>query len=237
MEILILEDHLPLNQMICESLHEEGIFDKIHVASTICEAHDVVASASIDIFVIDINLPDGNGYEFIKTIRGMQQYEHTWIVVITGSVESADDIIRAINVNHFNRYLKKPFSMQQLVEILDELTGLKVIATGEMKRLKIKRKSIDYFFEYDDIIYFETVDKNVYVYTKDDKHTIGRITLNELENRLPERKFLRVHRSFIVNSDYIDYVQKNNNQNQIKVKHHNTLIPIGRTYKVSQDRM
>lgn len=237
MTLLVLEDYVQIRDTIVEAVKDSAIFDKIFTAGTIEEAIEISEQNRVAVFMVDLTLPDGSGHDFIKRIRQMEQYRNSWVVIATGTEESTDDVIDAYNSNRCQRYIKKPFSMKYLVEVLEELSAKKVIDITCEERLRIKRKSIDYFFSHDEIIYLETVDKTAYLYTKTDRHAIGRITLSELEERLPEGRFIRVHRSYIINKDYIDFISRSNSQNQIKVKYYDLMIPIGRTYKSSYDQI
>lgn len=231
MTLLILEDCIDTKTMIVEAVKMRNIFEQVYTATTIEEAREISSSKAIDIFVVDLNLPDGSGHDYIEEIRQCEQYKLSWVVIITGTTESVEEVLDAYNSSRCQRYIKKPFSMSYLCEILDELKSKKVVESTSGAKLTIKRKSVDYFFEYDEIVYVETVEKTAYLYTRDKKHAIGRVTLNELERKLPDKQFLRVHRSFIVNKNFIDYITRTNNQSLITIKHYGNHIPIGRTYK------
>lgn len=231
MTLLVLEDYVQIRDTIVEAVEAREIFEHIYTAGTVEEAINISEDNDISVFLVDLTLPDGSGYDFIRSIRTQEVYRNSWVVIATGAEETTDEVIDAYNSNHCQRYIKKPFSMAYLCEVLEELAGKKVVEVGIEDRIRIKRKSIDYFFEHDDIVYLETVDKTAYLYTKDKKYSIGRITLSELEDKLPNERFIRVHRSYIVNKDYIDFISRSNSQNQIKVKYYDLMIPIGRTYK------
>lgn len=235
MRLLVLEDHQIISDMIAQAVYEEGLFEEIYQAGTIAEAMGYIDSEEVDIFIVDLKLPDGSGYDFIKTIRALKRYEYSWIIIMTGLDESKEEIIESLNSNHCQRYVRKPFDVNDLVDMLEELSGIKIVVSNSRNRLKIRRKSVDYYFKYEDIIYIETVEKMVYLYSKKQKSAIGRIALNDLEEMLPKDLFMRVHRSFIINKDYIDFIKKENNQNLIKVKFYEQYIPIGRTYKTLND--
>lgn len=231
MTLLILEDYIEIRETIVEAVKHTDIFDEILTAGTIEEAIQISEQNEVTIFMVDLTLPDGSGYDFIAHIRSIDRYRLSWVVIATGTEESVDEVIDAYNRNKCQKYIKKPFSMNYLIELLDELAGKRVIECVGQSKLRIKRKSIDYFFDHSDIVFLETVDKTAYLYTEKKKHSIGRITLSDLEDKLPEDKFVRVHRSYIVNREHIDYISRSNSQNQIKVKHYDMMIPIGRTYK------
>ncbi len=231
MSLLILEDNQEIANLIIETVQMEAIFEEVYYASTISDALAIVNEQDISMFIVDIRLPDGSGHDFIKEVRSFEKHKLTWVIIMTGLEESTESIINNYNSSHCNRYIRKPFTMSFMLDTIKELCEMKLVVTSDANRLCIRRKSVDYFFDHDDIVYVETVEKTAYIYTANKKHRIGRITLNELEGRLDQKKFLRVHRSYIINSDYIDYINKQNNQSQIKIKHYEDFIPVGRTYR------
>lgn len=231
MSLLILEQEKDLSESLRRQILSLNIFTAIYQASTIKEAELIAASKNISLFVVDLDLPDGSGHEFVDHIRLMERYELTWVILLANQEETTQEIIDAYNSNHCHRYVRKPFQTAYLAQMIEELSGKKIVLSSEENRLRIRRKSVDYFFDHDDIVFVETVEKTAYIYTVDKKHKIGRVTLSDLESRLDDKKFIRVHRSYIINTDYIDYINKKNNQNQIKIKYYDTFIPIGRTYK------
>lgn len=232
MALLILEGQKDLRALINEQIDGLRIFHDIFHTDTIEEGLRVAAEKDIEMFIVDLELPDGSGHDFIDGIRQMRRYTLTWVILMAEQKETAQQIIDAYNSNHCHRYLRKPFEMTYLTDMVKDLATKRIVASGlEDNRLRIKRKSMDYFFDHNEIVFVETVEKTAYIYTVDKRHKIGRITLSELEQRLGDRKFIRVHRSYIVNADYIDFIKKQNNQNQIKIKHYDNFIPVGRTYK------
>ncbi len=208
-----------------------NICTNVYIATTIAEAERIAESKDISLFVIDLELSDGSGHDFVDRIRMDERYELTWVILLADKEESAQEIIDAYNCNHCNRYIRKPFQPEILVEMIQSLADKKVVISSDENRLRIRRKSVDYFFDHNEIVFVETVEKMAYIYTINKKHKIGRITLNDLESRLNDKKFLRVHRSYIINTNYIDFIKKKNNQNQIKIKHYDNFIPVGRTYR------
>ncbi len=146
MTLLILEDSVDIRDTIKETVQLKGNFNQIYTATTIEEATTISEEEDVTIFIVDIKLPDGSGYDFIKHIRSIDQYKYAWVVIITGQEESVDDVLDAVNTRKCQRYIKKPFTMAYLLEILAELQKTKVVESPNAGKLKIKRKSIDYFF-------------------------------------------------------------------------------------------
>lgn len=82
--------------------------------------------------------------------------------------------------------------------------------------------------KYDDILWVEALENYVIFTTYADKFTIH-FTMKAIESKLPQHKFTRVHRSFIVNTKSINVIE--DNSVIIKTKEGNKSIPIGKSYK------
>lgn len=106
-QILIVEDDKSLNQGIILALREEG--RSLHPAYTLSQARQIWKKETIDLVILDINLPDGSGYDLLREIRQgsavpvlMLTANDLEIDQVTGFSLGADD------------YITKPFSLMVL---------------------------------------------------------------------------------------------------------------------------
>lgn len=106
-KILIVEDDRGLNQGITLALKEEGV--EFFSAFTLAQAQKIWENEVVDMVLLDINLPDGSGYELLKKIRRTSQIPVLMLTAndleideVTGFSLGADD------------YITKPFSLMVL---------------------------------------------------------------------------------------------------------------------------
>lgn len=106
-KILIVEDDRGLNQGIALALKEEGV--EFFSAFTLAQAQKIWENEVVDMVLLDINLPDGSGYELLKKIRRTSQIPVLMLTAndleideVTGFSLGADD------------YITKPFSLMVL---------------------------------------------------------------------------------------------------------------------------
>ena len=92
---LIIEDDENVNRGIAFSLEKSG--KRVFPAITIKEVEKIASKNKIDLVICDINLPDGNGLEFIKWIR--KQY-NTYIICLTALDQGQHRIISTYKQNH-----------------------------------------------------------------------------------------------------------------------------------------
>ena len=87
-QILIVEDDELLNKMLVYNLQSESY--GIVSVETVKEAMEVLKSQQFDLVLLDINLPDGNGYAIAKTIR--EKYSDTIVIFLTANDKESDEI-------------------------------------------------------------------------------------------------------------------------------------------------
>lgn len=105
--ILIVEDDKKLNDGIRLALRDTG--DQFYQSMTLKEAEQVLNNYRIDLVLLDVNLPDGNGIEFIKKIR-----KTSAVPVILITVSNMEiDIVTGLEAGA-NDYITKPFSLMVL---------------------------------------------------------------------------------------------------------------------------
>jgi len=186
-------------------------------------ALEAIARYRPDLLFLDIQMPGMNGFELLEACIEREDISPVpFVVFVTGFDEFA---LRAFDY-HAVDYLLKPFSDERFDEALDHAKGqvLAGMSAGFARKLElllqeyaergasgssagrrfaVKEKDIVAFLEYADIVWFEAAEHYVLVHTKTRSHII-RESMSGLEARLERKRFLRVHRSAIVNVDFIE---------------------------------
>lgn len=107
-QILIVEDDELLNKMLVYNLQSESY--GIVSVETVKEAMEVLKNQPFDLVLLDINLPDGDGYAIAKTIR--EKYSDTIVIFLTANDRESDEI-RGYELGAVD-YITKPFSIHSL---------------------------------------------------------------------------------------------------------------------------
>ena len=106
-KILIVEDNMELLDGLCRNLREEGLV--VYAANCLAEARKYLDSG-IDLCLLDLNLPDGDGFTFCRYLS-----ENTAIPVILLTVrDDAQDMVQGLSIGA-DDYVTKPFHMDVLV--------------------------------------------------------------------------------------------------------------------------
>lgn len=113
-KILVVEDNKSLNRGISFKLNREGY--KVFSSYYIAEAKQILSNQSIDLIILDVTLPDGNGFDFCQEIR---KYSNTLIVFLTACDEEVD-IVTGLDIGG-DDYITKPFSLTILISKINAL--------------------------------------------------------------------------------------------------------------------
>lgn len=177
----------------------------------------------IDLIFLDIEMPEMSGLELLKTLEAPPM-----VIVISAKERYA---IEAIEFNVID-YLLKPVSFARFFKAVSK-------ASTRSKNSNIQpindegvfiRSSLNSFvrIKYDDILWVEALENYVVINTYEEKYTIH-FTMKSVANKLPAKKFIRIHRSFIVNIDKVylieDFTVK------VKTAQGNKILPIAKSLK------
>jgi len=108
MKILLLEDDVILNELIAEYLEELGY--EVVVAYDGYEALDLLKEHTIDIILLDVGVPNLNGFELLEYLKSIGI---TTPAIFITSLNSAKDLEKAYNIG-CDDYIKKPFELKEL---------------------------------------------------------------------------------------------------------------------------
>ncbi len=103
-KILIIEDDISLCDGICIALKSEDfLFSKAHKLKT---ANEILEKENPDLIILDVNLPDGNGFDFLKDLR---KKSNTKVIMLTAN-DLDKDVINGLELGA-DDYITKPFSL------------------------------------------------------------------------------------------------------------------------------
>lgn len=181
-----------------------------------------VMQGDIDVVFCDIQMPNFNGIEFSHLVEGK-----TSIIFTTAFEQYAVDSYKVNAVD----YLLKPISYQRFLQSVQKVLRMKqnalVAETSQVEEfiyVKSEYKLRQIFLN--KILYIEGLKDYVKIYVEDEPRPIlSLLSLKSLEEMLPVDRFLRVHRSFIVQGCKISIIDRN------RIVFDKQYIPISDTYK------
>ncbi len=202
---IIVEDEWLVREELKTLLAEYPEIKLVGEAANVPQAIDLVNKVHPDVIFLDIQMPGATGFDLLE-----QTDITSKIIFVTAYDQYA---LKAFEVNTLD-YLLKPIQKERLAKTIQRLL------TGERAISRISQK-----LGYDDVVYvlvngslkFIKVSllkciiaegNYSYIYYKDRKKELVSKTLQEWEETLPDDYFVRIHRSTIVNFEYVDQVKK-----------------------------
>ncbi len=201
---IIVDDERLARRELRSLLDEfEGI-SIIGEAENLTEAINLIQSNKPDVVFLDIHLSGENGFDLLEEVE-----KNFKLIFVTAFDEFA---IRAFEINALD-YLLKPVNPERLAKTLERL-----LETEDKPEVIVRK------LEYEDRLFIEIGERSgflkissikcicadgdyTHVFTADGKRHLVTKPLKEWEDRLPEKYFVRIHRSTIINLEFIEKVE------------------------------
>lgn len=223
--ITIDDEPLALN-LVSSYVERTPFLELAGKCSSAQQALEIVSEENIDLLFMDIQMPDLTGIEFARTMdkgpkiiftTAFEQY------ALEGfKLDALDYLLKPFNYQDFLRSANKArehFDLVHKAALSDEVPSEQdyLFVKSEYKLIRVK---------YDEVLYVEGLKDYVKIHLQsENKPILSLLSLKNLEGKMPEGRFMRVHRSFIVALDKISAVSNN----VIMIKNNN--IPVGDMYK------
>jgi two-component system LytT family response regulator len=187
--------------------------DLVALCSNAIEAKELLKTEQVDLLFVDINMPDINGIDFVRGLT-----DPPLVIFTTAYSEYAlegfrlnavDYLLKPFSFDDFSRAAEKACSLRELHRMRDEraasVSTIESIdeATDNNDYISIKSDYKVNLVRYNDIIYIESVGEYIRLHLKDGSKLTTLFRLKNMETELPQKNFMRVHRSYIVNIDYV----------------------------------
>jgi DNA-binding LytR/AlgR family response regulator len=226
MKCLIVDDE-PLARELMESyLQKIEELKLVKSCNNALEAFTILQEQPIDLVFLDIDMPQVTGIELLRSLK-----EKPRVILTTAYREYAFEAYDLDVVD----YMLKPISFERFLRGIGKIKQLKQYISSAREEhsqtsfedaylyLKENRQMVKVFLK--DIVYIESLRDYVRVKMKG-KEVITYQKISYLEQKLPQNKFIRIHRSFIVAIDKItSFTPTSVNLEKVE-------IPIGRNYKI-----
>jgi len=187
------------------------------------EALMLCQEKKVDLVFLDITMPEMGGLETAQKLLTLKGRERPLFAFVTARPEMAvqayelqaiDYIVKPIEQQRIEQTLKRVKYLLAHQEVINEMVNNKLKERFDFllekyrnyevysNRLPVREKGKIILLNQEDIVYCESQSKKVFICTEK-KGFLSNYTLNELENRLDNTNFFRVHQAYIVNLNYI----------------------------------
>lgn len=212
-KVLIVDDEALARKLLHEHASKLPQLEVVGLCKSALEAQAVLLQQEVDVIFLDIQMPDLTGLEFLRTLRNRPA-----TILTTAYVEYAVDAYDLEVVD----YLLKPIVFERFFRAVSRAMGQKVLPVkslppipGHPPEPKQSRQSLFVKTDqklvqvnYVDIKYIEGLREYVRIHTVQDQLIVLQ-SLSKLMAALPRERFARIHRSYIINLDFIDSISGN----------------------------
>jgi DNA-binding LytR/AlgR family response regulator len=222
---LVIDDEPLARKLVISHISKIENLELAGECTNAIEAGNFLRTSKVDLLFLDIQMPEINGLQFIGTLKNPPA-----IILTTAyrdfapeafDLDVVDYLLKPISFERFAKSVNKFFDKRlegKTGEVLDsEKASAFIYLKADRKNHKIHLK---------EIIYIESLDDYVKVHLKE-VTLVTRENISSLESILPSGSFVRIHRSFIINTQYISAISSDSIE--IKGKE----LPIGRAFKKS----
>lgn len=213
MKIYICEDDLSQLQYITKIINNYILIENLDMKIKLSTSDPSQILQEIDqeqsVYFLDIDLhSDLNGLELASAIRNTDT--HGYIIFITTHDEMAFETFK-YQVAALDFILKDQGNLKEnIVRVFQTIRQQLMIDADDNDTIAIKLNDRILYINLKTLVYIETLSNHKLVLHAQNKESVITGDLKALERRLPNN-FFRAHKSFLVNLDYIDYVDKNQN--------------------------
>ena len=219
---LIVDDEELARELMVTHLSQFPDFEIVSVCQSAIEAHRVLKTQTVDLIFLDIEMPVLKGTDFLKSLSTSPK-----VIFTTAHREYAMEGFELDVVD----YLLKPIVFQRFLKAIEKFyetqhTNLAVVLENQERThlfVQYHKKNIKVLF--DDILFVESKKDYINIVTND-KRLLIKHGLTDFEHKL-DKRFIRLHRSYIVNKDKITAYTKQD------VEIGEQELPIGDLYKNS----
>ena len=224
---LLVDDEPPAVDLMTTYIERVSDLEIVGRCSNAIEAFGLLQKTKVDILLLDIQMPKMTGLDLIRSL-----HDRPKIIVITAYREFAAD---GFDLDVLD-YIVKPVSFERFLKAIAKYNQYNLLRQGEVTEplpdafdkaymyFKVNKQVKKIFLK--DIVYIESIKDYVKIVTTD-KPVITYQRLSYMEEKLPENKFLRIHKSYIIAIDRISGY----NNDIINIEGYS--LPLGRSYKQS----
>ena len=219
---IAIDDEPPALKQICSYIEKTPFLESVGSCRNAFEALEMIHTLSPDLLFVDINMPGPSGMDLVKSLKNKCMVIFTTAYseyAIEGfRVDATDYLLKPIGYADFLRSAEKARQQYKLISSKDVPSDADCLfVKSEYKIVRVETA---------DILFVESRGEYLYICSEIAKPVMTLGNMQSITDRLPFEKFMRVHRSYIVNLQKITSVERSR---IFLPKNH--IIPIGEQYR------
>lgn len=237
-QAVLADDEVLARQKLRQLLRDERDIEIVGECATATETVELIRATKPELLFLDIRMPGMDGFDVIGTL----ETENVPVPAIIFTTAYDQYALRAFEI-HAVDYLLKPFTVERLHSAIQRVrersvagdasvhaNGHAVNGSGHTTRIVFKSRGRILFLPVSEIRWIGAEENYVRLCTERETHLL-RETMTHLEDRLDPHSFLRVHRSFIVNLQYVKEVRTDHDGESSVIMLDGQKIAMSRSYK------
>ena len=220
---LVVDDEPLAVKLILNHIHKIDQLEVVATCNNAIKAFEILNTQEIDLLFLDIKMPNLTGIDFLKTLRNPPKTIFT-TAYREYAIESYD--LEAID------YLLKPITFERFFKAVNRFLQITTSSTKETKVqlpkddfIMIKSGNKHHKVQLSAIIYIESIKDYIKIHLNNDTRITAKYKIGDIARDLEEKSFLRVHRSYLINTNKITAFTAHD----LELAEHQ--IPIGVSYK------
>jgi two-component system, LytTR family, response regulator len=198
---LVVDDEPLAVRLIENHISKIDALEVVATANSALKAFEILNTQEVDLLFLDIKMPNITGIDFLKSLKNPPKTIFTTayrdFAIESYELEAVDYLLKPITFERFfksvDRFLRETVPMKPSV----------TVSRDEEAYILLKSAGKNYKIILDDIVYVESVKDYIKVHKSDGSNLTSKYKIGNLESELPLGSFLRIHRSFIINTSKI----------------------------------
>ncbi|PKH51783.1 DNA-binding response regulator [Tenacibaculum sp. Bg11-29] len=226
MNCIIIEDEIPAQEILITYIGKIPDLEIKGVFNSALMANKILKEEQIDILFLDINLPNISGMNYLKTLQNPP-----YVIMTTAYSNYAAE---SFEFDTIVDYLTKPFSFERFLKAINKVENRQsTIKPIKSDTIQITKNEDSVFINVDKTLH--KINLNTILYVQSDRNYVTVVTenislsfidsLKKWNDYLIDEQFLQIHKSYIINLNYVEKVTGN------LVYINKQKIPVGRTFK------
>lgn len=207
--IAIDDEPLALRQ-VTSFIEKLPFLELVGKCASAFQALELLEEEVVDLMFVDINMPDLNGLDFVKSLDKKPQLVFTTAYdqyAIEGfKVNALDYLLKPFSFAEFSTAAHKAKVQFELLNKVEDAPVEKIDSNEQYLFIKSEYKLLRVNLE--DVLYIEGMKEYVRIHLCNQKPIMSLLTMKSVEAKLPKNRFMRVHRSYIVNLSRVREVER-----------------------------
>ncbi|MCE4564990.1 response regulator transcription factor [Maribellus sp. CM-23] len=221
---LVVDDEPVAREILESHLEKLESFELVGSCKSAIQAFQVISSQPVDLIFLDINMPEMSGLSLARSINSNVKVIFTTAYreyAVDGfDLQAVDYLLKPISFERFLKGVQK--YMQENVPVKSNEAIVSETEDSEFFFVRSERKMVR--IKFSDIRFIESIADYIKIHLQD-RNVVTRETISNIESKLPQNDFLRIHRSYIVGIKSIEsftseYIEMGKRQ-----------LPISRSYR------